>query len=274
MERLGDCSVLLLQPQEFKLFQAFILAEAGITLSDKKHTLVQTRLTSRIHQLNLTSFIQYYKLIVGKGGAMEAQRAIDLLTTNETYFFREPKHFEMLRELAKAATAERRGLRVWSAASSSGEEAYSIAMVLDDAQGALPWEVLGSDISARMLRRARNGHYPDVRTTHLPLHYRRQYCLKGTGVEAGTLLVKPELREKVQFTHVNLVKPLVDIGNFDVIFLRNVMIYFNLEQKQQVIARIATTLKPGGTLMIGHSESLQGIESNFQLLAPAIYRLT
>lgn len=264
--------MLLLQPQEFKLFQAFILEEAGITLSDKKHTLVQTRLTSRLLQLKLGSFIQYYKLISGKSGAVEAQRAIDLLTTNETYFFREPKHFDALREIAKAATAQRRALRIWSAASSSGEEPYSIAMVLDDLQGALPWEVMGSDISSRMLNRARNGHYPDTRAAHIPLHYRRKYCLKGVGVEAGTLLVRPELRERVRFLHLNLVKPLVDIGDFDVIFLRNVMIYFSLEQKQQVISRIARHLRPGGTLMIGHSESLQGIASEFQLVAPAIYR--
>ena len=200
------------------------------------------------------------------------QVAVDLLTTNETYFFREPKHFDWLRRVATTGRDRARPFRVWSAASSSGEEAYSIAMVLADCLGGAPWEVVGSDISTRVLERARIGHYSLQRTGRVPKDYLKRFCLRGVGEQEGTLLINKELRQRVQFCQVNLNDSLPQLGSFDVIFLRNVMIYFNDETKRQVVARLIALLNAGGSFLIGHSESLHGINEAVEHVAPAIYR--
>ena len=173
------------------------------------------------------SYTEYFRLLSSGQDPAEVQTAIDLLTTNETYFFREPKHFELLREQASAARNSGKPFRVWSAASSSGEEAYSIAMVLADCLEGSPWEVVGSDLSSRVLQQARLGHYSTARTKHIPQPYLQRFCLKGTGAQDGTLLIDRALRARVQFLQVNLNTRAAALGSFDVIFLRNVMIYFN-----------------------------------------------
>ncbi|HEV7815576.1 MAG TPA: protein-glutamate O-methyltransferase CheR [Janthinobacterium sp.] len=260
--------------QEFAQFQRFIFDAAGITLSSAKKALVSGRLAKRLQQRQLDSYSAYFKLLSSGEAPGEMQIAVDLLTTNETYFFREPKHFELLRELALAARAAGRGstFRVWSAASSSGEEAYSIAMVLADCLADQPWEIVASDISMRMLERARCGHYPVERTAHIPPAYLKRFCLKGIESQQGTLLVERALRNKVQFRQVNLNTTLPELGGFDVIFLRNVMIYFNGDTKRQVVARVLGQLKPGGHFLIGHSESLNDISDAVRVLSPSIYR--
>jgi chemotaxis protein methyltransferase CheR len=261
-----------LSDQEFGQFQRFIFEAAGITMSASKKALVCGRLAKRVGQYQLGSYGEYFRLLKsGKAGA-EVQIAIDLLTTNETYFFREPKHFTFLREQAMAARGRGAPFRVWSAASSTGEEAYSIAMVLADCLDQTPWEVLGSDISTRVLERARGGHYPLERTEHIPRHYLQRFCLKGVDSEAGTLLVERALRQRVQFCHTNLNETLPQLGMFDIIFLRNVMIYFSGDTKREVVARVLTLLKPGGHLLVGHSETLNDISGAVRPLAPAIYR--
>jgi chemotaxis protein methyltransferase CheR len=186
------------------------------------------------------------------------------------------RHFDLLREAAEAARPELRAgaaFRVWSAACSSGEEPYSVAMVLADVLGAAPWEVTASDISTRVLQRARTGHYPMERTSHVPPDYLRRYCLKGIREQQGTLLVNRALRERVQFRQVNLNTALPgDLGTFDVVFLRNVMIYFNGETKRQVVTRGLGRMKPGGHLFIGHSESLQDLGDLVRPVIPSAYR--
>ena len=147
------------------------------------------------------------------------------------------------------------------------------ALLTDCMEGGA-WEVIGSDISTRVLARARNGHYPDERTKHIPPAYLRRFCLKGTGEQKGTILVERSLRERVKFQQVNLNAALPQIGIFDVIFLRNVMIYFNGDTKQQVVARVLSLLKPGGLFFIGHSESLHGVTNVVQPLMPSVYRKT
>ena len=147
-----------------------------------------------------------------------------------------------------------------------------MAMVLHDRLGPDGWEVLGTDISRRILQRARTAHYPMERAHHIPPDYLRRYCLRGTGPQNGTLLVERALRQRVTFAQVNLNEPLPRLGTFDVVFLRNVMIYFNGDTKRQVIARVAGTLKPGGHLVIGHSESLHELGTPLLQLAPSIYR--
>ena len=257
---------------EFSRFQGFIYAAAGITLSAGKKALVCGRLSKRLQAHQLTSYAEYFELLSSGQAADEVQMAVDLLTTNETYFFREPKHFELLRGLATAAATRPQPFRVWSAASSSGEECYSIAMVLADCLGSASWDVVGSDISSRVLQRARSGHYPIERTRHIPPAYLKRYCLKGTGEQTGTLLVERQLRNRVSFSQVNLNTELPRLGMFDVIFLRNVMIYFNGDTKRQVVARVLSLLKPGGHFCIGHSESLNDISTAVVQVAPSIYR--
>ncbi|CAN5158357.1 protein-glutamate O-methyltransferase CheR [soil metagenome] len=260
---------------EFGNFQRFIFQAAGITLSPGKKALVCGRLAKRLQAHELSNYTEYFELLSSGTSAAEVQTAVDLLTTNETYFFREPKHFDLLRSLATASAAASRPqpFRVWSAASSSGEECYSIAMVLADCLGASPWEVVGSDISQRVLQRARAGHYPVERTRHIPPTYLKRFCLKGMGEQNGTVLVERQLRARVNFAQVNLNTDLPQgLGSFDVIFLRNVMIYFNGETKRQVVARVLSLLKPGGHFCIGHSESLNDINNEVQQVAPSIYR--
>jgi chemotaxis protein methyltransferase CheR len=257
---------------EFSRFQHFIFDAAGITLSAGKKALVCGRLAKRLHANQLGSYTEYIALLGSGQAADEVQTAVDLLTTNETYFFREPKHFEMLRRLALAAASRPQTFRVWSAASSSGEECYSIAMVLADCLGNAAWEVVGSDISSRVLQRARTGHFPLERTQHIPPAYLKRFCLKGQGEQGGTLLIERSLRSRVSFAQVNLNTELPQLGSFDIVFLRNVMIYFNGDTKRAVVERVLAPLKAGGHFFIGHSETLNEISTAVQQVAPSIYR--
>jgi chemotaxis protein methyltransferase CheR len=257
---------------EFGRFQRFIFEAAGITLSPGKKALVTGRLAKRLHARQLDSYGAYIELLARDDEAREAQTAVDLLTTNETYFFREPKHFDLLRRQAVEERSRNQPFRVWSAASSTGEEAYSIAMVLADCRDGRPFEVVGTDISTRVLEKARLGHYPVERTRQIPLAYLKRFCLRGQGEQEGTVLVERALRQRVRFLHANLNTALPDLGSFDVVFLRNVMIYFNGETKREVVARVLAPLKPGGHLCIGHSESLNGINETVVQVAPSIYR--
>ena len=264
-------SLATLSDHEFGNFQRFIFDAAGITLSPAKKALVSGRLAKRLQARQLGSYAEYFALLKSRTDPGEVQTAVDLLTTNETYFFREPKHFELLRIVASAHTGHA-PFRVWSAASSSGEEAYSMAMVLADALGERPFEVVGTDISTRVLAKARTGHYPLERTRHIPVPYLRRFCLKGQGEHTGTVLVERRLRQKVIFSHANLNDKLPELGSFDMVFLRNVMIYFNGDTKRQVVARVLSPLKPKGYFCIGHSESLNDISTAVQQVAPSIYR--
>lgn len=260
--------------QEFTRFRRFIFDAAGITLSDGKKMLVTSRLGSRLQCYQLDSYAEYFRLLSSGEHADEVQTAIDLLTTNETYFFREPRHFEFMQQQLRASLSQPQPqpVRIWSAAGATGEEAYSIAMVLEDVLRSRAWEVLASDISSRVLERARAGHYPMERARHVPRPYLQRFCLKGTGRQERTLLVDRMLRAKVQFQQINLNAELPPIGMFEFVFLRNVLIYFSDATKREVIARIVSVLKPGGWLFIGHSENLNGISDALRSVAPAIYR--
>jgi chemotaxis protein methyltransferase CheR len=257
---------------ELAQFQRFIFDEAGITMSAAKKALVMGRLGKRLAAHGLESFGEYFLLLTSGQHPAEVQMAVDLLTTNETYFFREIKHFEFLRTQALAARSRSQSYRVWSAASSSGEEAYSIAMVLADCIESTPWEVLGTDISTRVLEGAARALYTMERARHVPAAYLRRFCLKGSGAYADQLLIDRSLRARVNFRHMNLNVALPDVGQFDIIFLRNVMIYFSTETKREVVARVISALKPGGYFCIGHSESLNDVSQALTVVAPSIYR--
>ena len=257
---------------EFNSFRVFIYDHVGISLSDEKKTLVTSRLSKRLRHYSLNTFKEYFDLMISSPPNGERQVVIDLLTTNETYFFREPKHFTFLEKEILANWKGGKTFRVWSAASSSGEEAYSIAMLVDDMLGNHPWEIFGSDISSRVLKKAQQGHYLQNRIEGIPLAFLRKYCLKGIGEHEGTLLIDKTLRQKVTFAPVNLKLPLRNLGSFDVIFLRNVLIYFDMETKRQIIKQIVEKMHPDGYLFIGHSESLKGIHDGLETVIPTVYR--
>lgn len=265
-------NVAKISQREFTQFQRFIYEAAGINLSSAKKAMVCARLAKRVEHYELSDYGAYFRLLASGQAPDEVQTAVDALTTNETYFFREPKHFAWLRRVATTERDRSQPFRVWSAASSSGEEAYSIAMVLADCLGKAAWEVVGSDISARVLARARSGHYPMQRALHIPERYLKRFCMRGVGQQQGTLLIQRELRQRVRFCQVNLNAPLPQLGPFDVIFLRNVMIYFDGETKERVVGRLLAQLKRHGSFLIGHAETLHGVNEMLEPMAPAIYR--
>jgi chemotaxis protein methyltransferase CheR len=256
---------------EFGQFKAWIYDVAGISLSEHKKALVMGRLASRVRHYQLESYGDYFRLLTGEKPSVELQIAVDLLTTNQTYFFREPKHFDFLREHILPAHQPSRQMRVWCAASSTGEEPYSIAMLLAAALGEGPWEILASDLSSRVLERARSGHYSLERAQHIPRPHLLNYCLKGVGDQEGTFMIEAKLKNRIQFMQINLNNHLPQIGEFDVIFIRNVLIYFDMETKRQVISRLLPHLRRGGYLIVGHSESLNGINDTVKAVKPSIY---
>lgn len=260
--------------KEFSGFQALLLRLTGISLAFSKRALVCSRLAKRLEHWGLSSYADYLALLESGSQPEELQTAIDLLTTNETYFFREPKHFEFVRSQVLPRHRPGRPLRAWSAACSSGAEAYSLAMLLADQLGMEKgrWEILASDISHRILQRAKKAHFPLDRTELIPAGYLSRYCLKGVKSQEGTFLIRRELRSRVELRYINLNEPLPEIGQFDLIFLRNVLIYFNPETKRRAVERVVETLRPGGHLIVGHSESLNGVVSGLQTVMPSIYR--
>jgi chemotaxis protein methyltransferase CheR len=260
--------------QEFALFQRLIYKIAGISLSDAKKILLVGRLTRRLKVYDFATFTQYYRMLANGDHPEELQTMVDLLTTNETYFFREPKHFDFLRDEIIRKRKSSATFRVWSAASSSGEEIYTLAMVLAEYMPNTPWEVVGSDISTQVLAKAATGHYSLARTEGIPPAFMAKYCLKGVRSHAGTFLIVPELRKRASFYQINLTQPVdANIGDFEVIFLRNVMIYFDPETKAKVVNHLLPRLKSGGYLIIGHSETLNGLKTGpLDIVRPTIYR--
>jgi len=264
-------SVTNLSNREFQQFRDMIYEIAGIAMGEAKRQLIAGRLSKRLRHYGLNSFGDYFQLLL-KDQA-ELQTAVDLLTTNETYFFREPKHFDFLRErLQNELRSTSQPLRVWSAACSSGEEPYTLALLLADCLGPRPWEILASDISTRILDKARAGIYPLEDASGIPRELLHRHCLQGTGQHAGLFTLEPALKQRISFRQINLNNALPDVGLFDVIFLRNVMIYFDQPTKRQVVQRLSARLRPGGYFFVSHSESLNGFSDELQALRPSIYR--
>ena len=260
---------------EFATIRDWIFQKTGIALTPAKKALVCSRLFKRVEAARLNSYGAYFAQLLSEDNPAEIQIAINLLTTNETYFFRESKHFDMMAEIAQKA--DRSGtFRVWSAACSTGEEVYTIAMTLAEL-GRLnkvpKWEVRGSDISTRVLDVARTGHYSLSRTDDIPPELLKRYCLCGTGPYEGTLLVDRSLREKTEFAQINLIEPLPKLVPFNVIFLRNVMIYFDLPVKRKVVEQLVSTLTPDGVLFVGLAETLNGVVEGLVQIGPGAYRM-
>jgi chemotaxis protein methyltransferase CheR len=224
----------------------------------------------------MSSFREYFQLIASGMEPGELQLAIDLLTTNETYFFREEKHFEFIRDRILSGPKPAAPFRVWSAACSSGEEAYSTAIVLAEffnQPSSLSWKIECSDISTRILERAQKAVYLNERVANVPADIQRNYFQSGTGDWTGYVRVKESLRKNVQFHHLNLFDTPYPFQHlFHIIFCRNVMIYFDRPTQESLVNRLADHLHPGGYLFVGHSESLSGIRHPLKTCAPATYQ--
>lgn len=262
--------------QEFERFRSFVYHESGIALNDGKKSLLISRLAKRLRDLRLESFDAYYRHVVGDPSGDELMRMLDLISTNKTDFFREPKHFDFLRDRIVPGLADTKRIRIWSSACSTGEEPYTIAMTLYDGVSApAQWDfkILASDLSTRVLAKAASGVYEQERVQSLPPDVVRRHFLKGRGALAGMVKVKPLLAQMVVFRRLNLMDERYPITSpLDVIFCRNVMIYFDRPTQAQLMAKFHRYLRPGGYLFIGHSESLQWVEHQFQYVAPTIYQ--
>jgi chemotaxis protein methyltransferase CheR len=269
---------------EFSALQSFIHREIGIYLSPLKKGLLAARLSRRLRELQLGSYAEYYGRVVQErgDGLDERIQLFDAICTHETRFFREPDHFEYLQRTLlprlrqAAAQGERpRRVRAWSAACSSGEEPCSLAMVLLEGlpreQG---WEVevLATDLSTAVLARAQEGLWPIDRSKQIPARYLKRFMLKGKGEYAGWMTLGRELRESIRYQRMNLNDPVYPVqGPFDLVFCRNVLIYFDRDGKQQVVERLARFLAPTGHLFLGHSESLTGLTQVVRSVQPTIY---
>jgi chemotaxis protein methyltransferase CheR len=268
-----------LTEEEFRLFQVLILRESGIHLGAKHRAMLISRLWRRLRAQELHSFSSYYRLV--RSDPAELVLMLDCICTNESHFFREPAAFECLRqrifpEWAANADQRKRTLRVWSAACSTGEEPYSLAMeLLWNFSAASGWkiEVLATDLSTKVLAAAKAGIWPVEKITGVPVEYQRKYLLKGFGPEKGKIKVGEELREIVRFQRLNLnEEPYAVVGPFDLIFCRNVIIYFQWKTKLQVVNRLGKYLAPNGYLFLGHAESLHGVTDKLQSVVPRVFR--
>ena len=265
----------------FEQFRALIYREAGIALSDGKKSLFISRMAGRLRELGLPSFEQYYRVVTDPASVEERGRLLDRICTNETHFFRDPRQWQFLDDHVFPgfeSEADGRGprrIRAWSAACSTGEEPYSLAMaLLNRFPPALGWrvEVVGTDLSTKVLNVARAGVWQMDKSTDIPLTYRKAFMLRGTGSQAGKMKAGPEIRAVVSFSRLNLNDPVYPVGGqFDLIFCRNVLIYFDRESKTRVIERLLTHLAPGGYLFMGYAETTTTISDRLENVGPNVY---
>lgn len=265
---------------QFNKLGQFIHSNYGIQMPNSKKVLLEGRLQKRIKVNNLSNFTEYIEyLFSDTGKSRELQFFVDAVSTNKTDFYREPHHFEFLREeFLPTFIQNNKHLKIWSAAASSGEEPYTIAIELREfieKNSGFTYEILGTDISTQILQKASKGIYDDKRVEVIPLHIKRKYFLKSKNREKKTVKVSPILQKNLRYRTINLTVPLVGIPNdFDLIFCRNVLIYFNRLVQEKVINALCAKLKPGGYLFLGHSESTTGIKAPVTQVAPTIYKYT
>lgn len=252
--------------RQFQAIAELVQGQVGIQLPPSKRTMVEGRLRKRVRALGLEDLEAYGREVLERGRLDdELAHLIDCVTTNKTDFFRESPHFDFLARKAVPqllAKAERRTIKVWSAACSTGAEAYTVAMVLEEMQRSGPkfgYSILGTDISTEVIEAAHNAIYPDVMLEAIPADLRQRYLMQSRDPDQQVARVVPELRRRVQFHSLNLMDASYPFDrDVDVIFCRNVLIYFNKPTQAAVVARLASHLRPGGFLILGHSESAAG----------------
>lgn len=267
--------------QTFKELCGLIHRHSRIHLVPSKLALLTSRLSRRLRELEMASWEDYLTWLEHPSGE-EIGTLIDLVSTNHTHFFRESVHFDalsshLLDELLRNSPTARQGLRCWSAASSSGEEAFTLAMVLSEyaaqKSGGLRWQIQGTDISSLAIEKARQAVYPVERLGFPEPAFLPKYFQKGSGPFEGFCKVKTELQDKVHFQQMNLFDPVHRLPlNQHVVFCRNVLIYFDLQSQTQLVERLHNALEPGGVLMVGHSDCMLRIQHPFKSLGKGIYQ--
>jgi len=277
MPEIGQDVEIVLKEREFRQISQLAHERFGLDLKPGKEALVASRLGKKLRQRGFGSFSDYYQHVLSDRTGETLVELIDALTTNHTSFLRERAHFEFLSRAVVEEFGDRSEVNIWSAACSSGEEPYSIAMCVSDAwtrggSRARALRILATDISTRVLEAARRGVYPAERFRELPDAWRRSYLLKGVGASEGFFKVKPELARVVEFKRINLIEPFRESQLFQVIFCRNVMMYFDKPTQQDIVQRLSGCLEPGGYIFVGHSESLTGVRHDLGYVYPAIYR--
>jgi len=264
---------------EFKLLQDLVYREAGIWISYSKVPLLTGRLAKRLRHHQLKSFKEYYDLVVKSPD--ERIQMFDAISTNETRFFREPQHFEFLTSTILPAWAcdarsgrRCRKIRVLSAGCSTGQEPYSLAMVLLDqfpADSGWTIEIIAADLSTRALEIARTGIWPAEKASEIPLVYLKAFMLKGFANQAGKMKAGSEIRSLIQFLRLNLNAPCPLQGKFDLIFCRNVLIYFDRRSRERTVRRLTSFLSPDGYFFVGHAESLHTMSDFLKTAVPTVY---
>jgi len=266
---------------DFDYLVALVYEKSGIVLKPHKRNMVYSRLSRRLRDLHLRSFSEYCELIQSEGGADEVGSLINAITTNLTKFFRESHHFDHLRDTVlkdltqQAAKGAAKELRIWSAGCSSGEEPYSIAMTMVEAMPVLAeWDarILATDLDSSMIERAKAGVYSVAALTAVSKGTRVRHFDPERGAKGERWVVAEQLRRLITFKQLNLLKPWPMKRQFDAVFCRNVMIYFDTATKAELIGRIGKVLKPNGWLYLGHSESVLGDNSGFKLVGRTIYQ--
>jgi chemotaxis protein methyltransferase CheR len=265
----------------FAKYRELIYREAGIALTDGKKSLLVSRVAGRLRELGLTTFDQYYRLVADAAATEERGRLLDRICTNETHFFRDPRQFLFLSDQVfprlegEAARTGIKRVRAWSAACSTGEEPYSLAMaLLHRFPMSAGWqiEVVATDLSNTVLAAARAALWPIEKAEEIPLHYRKEFMLRGTGSQTGKMKAGPEIREVVSFSRMNLNDAVYSVsGTFDFIFCRNVLIYFDRESKAKVVDRLMTHLAPDGCLFLGYAETTTTITDRLVSIGPNVY---
>ena len=272
----------MLSQSDFHRLASFIQGYCGIRMPDSKRTMLEGRLRRRLAALRMTDFHQYCRYLFDeKGLEEEAIHLIDAVTTNKTDFFREPEHFRYLAEhavpnlLGGRGLTRRRQLVVWSSACSVGAEPYTLAMVLSDLVGRgldFDFSVLATDISTRVLGKAALGIYPEEMMAPVPPDYRRAYLMRARDRDRREMRVVPELRAKIRFSRMNLLEDAYPLDRLaDVVFCRNVLIYFDKPTQQRVLTRLCDALRPGGYLFLGHSETVAGQALPVEQVAPTVF---
>jgi len=270
----------VLTPEAYRYVVDLVCQHSRIRLGEDKQALLANRLRHRLKELAISSYKNYCQLLDSVAGPEEIEHLVDLITTNHTKFFREPEHFSFLAKKALPALLPRHlkdgtPLKVWSAACSSGEEPYTLAIVLSEAMRAypsVPWEIFASDISRRMLDRAQQGIYRMEAVEPVPPDLLKRYFQEGVGARTGFCRVKAEVRSRVMFHRINLFQPEYPVpSRFQVIFCRNVMIYFDAASRATLVHRLSQHLAHGGYLIVGHSESLFGIRHSLESIQQGVY---
>lgn len=261
---------------DYEFIREVVYKLSRISLGPQKRTMVVSRIAKRMRLLKMNSVREYCEFLRKPSGRSELSDLIDAISTNHTYFFREAGHFDYLtREILRKLTGTRRKpFQVWSAACSSGEEPYSVAMILEEQRRidkAFDWRMEATDISSIVLRKAQEAIYAEESLERVPEVLHERYFMPHSA--PGKIAIRPELKQRIHFRRLNLFEiPEQFPGPFDLILCRNVMIYFDRTTREQLVAELSSRLQPDGTLFVGHSESLGSIEHDLRMIKPAIYR--